>query len=121
MFGFPKDFDAGRLVGRRLESVTFSENTVHLHFSDACTITADQGVTVRIVRSDSASEPRDEIVPIRESILMSSMGSTIVRTEILGGANLALHLSDGSRITIFEYSDIYECYHIQIGDREWHI
>lgn len=121
MYGFPSDFDSAVLVGRTIQLVAFSENTVHLHLSWNCLITADAGSAVVIVVPEAPHLQRVEVVPILESILMRMVGRVVTGVEVVNGCDLCLSLESGYAITIRETSRDYECYHLRIGDEEWHI
>jgi hypothetical protein len=47
MYGLPKDFDGGFLVGRTLEMVCFSENQMALHFGAEISITIESAFSYR--------------------------------------------------------------------------
>jgi len=121
MYGFPGDLDPMVFVVRMLESITFSENTVHLHLSGACTITVDQGVPVRLGERGARTKSREESAPMRESRLMVAIGSTVESAGVEDQSTLVIRFSGGSSIAIVENSERFECYHVQIGDREWHV
>lgn len=109
-------FDASRLVGRVLQLVSFSENTVHLSFSDDTSITIEGSYTHSMrggLEQDEAARP-----PLQQSRLMQLVGQPIEHARPSGGGALRLDFANGQTLTCQDDSSQYEAYRIKIGSEE---
>lgn len=66
MYGLPTDFDSNFLIGRKLELISFSENTLSIVF--------DAEVSITVLASIKYNEDVFDI-PIKRSSLMSLLGN----------------------------------------------
>ena len=117
MYGLPRNFDPTLFVGRTIELVSFTSNTVHLAFSgDRCSLTIESsfehnpGVTGR--------ERVHSEVPVVESGLMRLVGRSVAIAEVEGEGTLFLRFDDGQTLRLFDDSEEYESYRIDCNGLE---
>lgn len=116
MYGLDPGFDASRLVGCTLELVSFSENTVHLSFSDEFSITI-VGCYQHLTHGDSRDTERT-CLPIRESRLMELLGESIETAHASPEGTLSLRFTNGQSLACFDDTPRYEAYRLKIGEEE---
>jgi hypothetical protein len=118
MYGLPDNFDPNVFVGRTLERLSFTTNTLRLSFDGDISI---------IVESEVRHEGRDgrgaewvdsNAVPVTESRMMHLLGIVIARAEVAGRGTLVLEFTNGHTLRCVEDSDEYECYQLRIGATE---
>ena len=120
MYGLPPGFDASRFVGRTVEQVSFSENTVHLAFDE------DVGITISSSFSHSTGRgvfrsARVMSVPVSDSRLMQLAGASVESAESTDEGTLTLRFTNGHVFECYDDSPMYESYHLTFGDEEIHI
>lgn len=114
MYGLPKDFDGSVFVGREVEQVAFSINTVHLSFDEKV------GLTIESSFVHTSVSPTDKLtktsVPVAESSLMRLIGKKVETVDPMPDGTLKLYFEDGQVFICFDDSVQYESYHIWNGD-----
>jgi len=116
MYGLPVDFDASRLVGCTLEQVSFSENTVHLSFSNDASITIES-CFAHSAHDDLGDAERSR-VPVRESRLMQLLGESIDSAHASAEGTLSLRFTNGQVFACFDDTSQYEAYRLKLGEEE---
>jgi hypothetical protein len=115
MHGLPVGFDAGFLVGCRLEQICFSENQISLHFSAGVGITIEGGYSYQ--RSTLPASAPTAFVPASQSNLMELLGHAISGVEGTSNGTLTLLFDNGHELRCFD-NPHYESYRIRDGARE---
>jgi uncharacterized protein DUF6188 len=116
MYGLPENFDASVFVGRRLEQVSFTANTLRLLFDEEVAITLEASFIHR-----QQGREKKEAVPPQSSELMKLLGRTVRRAEGRRDGTLTLEFDEGEAIVCLDDSPQYESFHIQIRDKELHV
>ena len=116
MYGLPPDFDPTIIVGRRLQQVSFTANTVHLSFDEDLSITLESTFEHRF-GSDSVQLEMGSI-PVAESRLMQLIDKSIKSAQIEDSGTLLLDFGDRHTLRCVDDSLQYESYRIKYGDRE---
>jgi hypothetical protein len=110
MYGLPREFDGGFLVGRVLEMVCFAQYQVCLHFDQRITITIASAFSYR---TDSVVE-----VPLQESNLMELLGTSVSAAVGDENGTLSMQFSNSQTLRIYDTSKQYESYTIACADKE---
>ena len=110
MYGLPKDFDGGFLVGRTLELVCFARYQMYLHFDEKVIITVESAF------SYNASGVVD--VPVGESNLMELVGAVVLAATGDDGGTLSLLFDNGQTVKVYDTSRQYESYTIAHGGKK---
>lgn len=118
MHGLPKGFDGMVFVGRCVEQVCFSQNTLHLDFGDDLSITSESLVVHERVADGGPVWSERVSVPVETCGLMRLIGPSITHSRVVDDANLILEFEDGQILHIMDDSKTYESYRIRVGDRE---
>jgi hypothetical protein len=116
MYGLPKGFDAGFLVGRTLETVLFSENTVSFTFGDRVSVTVTSALQHQL--SSESDQPNVQSVPLSESKLMQLPGHCVTQAKGEEEGTLVLVFDNGHVLKVFDNDPHYECYSINDGEHE---
>ncbi len=109
MYGFPRDFEASCFIGKKLEQISFSENTIHLCFDPDLSITLMSSYEHYIAADQS---PIVGVVPVDESTLMRLIGRRVVSAVAAAGGVLVLHFEDTQILKCLDDSPQYESYRI---------
>jgi hypothetical protein len=117
MHQLPADFDPSIFLGKTLELVSFSANTVHFAFADGPAITA-MG-SFQHTRPDETTptafeigrEPKDTAVP-------SLAGRAVASAAVEHGHTLRLVFDDASTLWISGGTEEYEDYTLSLSERE---
>ena len=119
MYKLPKDFDAAFFVGKTLETVLFSENTVSFGFGDRVSVTALSSLQHQFPTETDQSNV--QTVPLSESKLMQLPGHTV--THAIGDEHgtLTIVFDNGHVLRFFDDDPHYECYSINDGKREIYV
>ena len=115
MHGIPVGLDLSPFVGTKLDSVCFSENTVHFQFGPTCSITVDASYEYRL-GSDLASVP--EVVPPTTTSVMIMVGAVVLNVEQQGKGTLVLNLDNGRQLKVIEEVVPYESYRFVLRGEE---
>lgn len=117
MYGLPSDFDSGFFVGRSIESITFSVNTVHVAFDESVSISLQSAFEYRV---DSSPTIRQQ-VPVTESKLMQLVGCVVSRSESQSDGTLTLFFDGQRLLRCLDDTPQYESYRIGNGDKEIYV
>jgi Family of unknown function (DUF6188) len=110
-----ESLDPNHLLGRTLEQIGYSINTIHLWFDEMATIVVLGSVDHWA--SQEAAVNHEEL-PLRESRLVGLLGQSIVRADKIDEASIEIVFSDGQRLILNPTSE-YESYHITLGAQTW--
>ena len=116
MHGLPPDFDPSVFVGRELEQVCFTVNTVSLAFDDDIMITLEGAF---VVRAASGGEVKQS-PPIESSGITALLGQRVSVASASEGT-LLLQFEGGGSVACLDESPEYESYHIVLRQREIHV
>ena len=116
MYGLPPGFDTSRLLGCALEQVSFSENTVHLSFTNDVSITIESCFAHS--RHGGLGDVERTRVPVRESQLMQLLGESVESAHASADGTLRLRFTNGHVLACFDDSPQYEAYRIKLGEEE---
>ena len=117
MYGFPEGFDASFFVGRALEVVSFTANSVGLTFDGRVSITVESSFEYVFGRPDAPRAERQR-VPVVSSCVMQLVGHSVEAAEATLDGTLTLRLDGGNVFRCFDDQAGYESYRIAYGDRE---
>ena len=110
MYGLPKDFNGDFFVGRTLEAVMFTENTVHLAFDNDVSVTIESSLQHVTSQAGELSDP--QAVPLRHSRLMELTGHRVLNAADAGSGTLRLQFDNDHVVNIFDDTESYESYSI---------
>ena len=116
VYGLPQGFDSSRLIGCVLEQVSFSENTVHLSFTNDVSITIES-CFVHSTQDDFSDVERSR-VPVRDSHLMQLLGESVDSAHASADGTLSLRFTNGHVLACFDDTPGYEAYRIKLGEEE---
>src|SRR5258706_284282 len=110
MHGLPKDFDPSIFVGRELQEICISENTLSLSFyPHGLLVVIDSALSHRGSASSIAVVTK---IPGFRSELMKVLGHSIVRAAGDAKGTLTLEFDDGQVLECLDTSSQFESYHI---------
>ena len=115
MYGLPSSFDPSVFVGRELELVCFSVNTI--------TLTFDQKIRVTILRSfiyhpSPNAEAIKQTLPVASSTLMCLTGKIVRSAKADRDGTLTIQFESRESLTLVDELRGYDSYTLQIGDEE---
>lgn len=115
MYGLPTEFDASVFVGKQLQLICFSENTISFSF--------DENVMLTILGSYVFQEGTNALiqkhrVPVMSSNLMCLVGKIISHAEGRADGSLKLEFDTAHVLTLIDDSKEFEAYTIRIGNKE---
>jgi hypothetical protein len=114
MYGLPVTFDTSVFVGRELDEVCFTTNTITFSFKGVL-ITVMGSFIHRDKQRTTANKQR---VPVSSSSLMSLAGKAVRLAEAREDGTLTLYFTNGNALILLDDSQEYESYTIRIGDEE---
>ena len=117
MHEWPKDLDLKTVfLDRELETITFAQYSIYFRFGENLLLSIMSHYVY------SSSQITEEIsFPIRSTYLISSIGSKIIKAELIEGKDLHLWFQDGAKIEINGSTMGYECYSINFNGREFYV
>ena len=115
MYGLPPDFDASVFIGRELEQVSFSANTVHLTFDDDIAITLETSFLFQVDKTKTAVKQKP---PVQSSSIMSLVGRRVCSARSTSEGTLTLQFTGDGTFTCVDDSEEYESYHIWLCGKE---
>lgn len=116
MYGLPEDFDGSFFVGRVLEYVTFSANSVALVFDSAVCLTIESSFEYQ--PSGKNVQVERQCVPADSSTVMQLIGRSVEAVEFERAGTLTLHFVGGQVFRCFDDQAHYESYRIAHGNDE---
>ncbi len=115
MYGLPADFDATIFIGRELEQVSFTVNTVRLAFADDVAITMESSFAFQ---APGTEELVRQAPPVQASALMVLVGRKVCAARAENNGTLRLEFTAGGTLLCLDDSPQYESYHIWVGGKE---
>jgi Family of unknown function (DUF6188) len=119
MYGLPKDFTGDFFIGRTLEAVTFTVNTVHLRFDNEVSVTVLSSLQHVTSSEDELRDP--QLVPLSNSRVMELLGQRVRDAVAVDFGTLRLIFENDQTLSIFDDSTYYESYSIQCGAKETYV
>ncbi len=116
MYKLPKGFDGAFFIGKTLELVSFSVNSVFFSFGENVSITVESSLLYREGAQDDLAEV--QTVPIKESRLMQLVDHAVTRVHADEEGTLSLMFDNGHVLQLFDDSSNFESYSINDGSRE---
>ena len=117
MHEWPSDVNVKTVfVDKELEMICFAQYSIYLHFPDKLLLS----VMSDFVYS-SAEMIEETTFPIRQTHIISSIGSKIVKVELVEKKDLHLWFQDGAKLEINGSNIWYECYSVKIKDKEFYV
>jgi hypothetical protein len=116
--GVPKDFDPTGFVGRRLELISFTANTVHFVLEGDYSLTAESSLEHDLGQCAGGIGPIRYEVPVSESGLMQWIGKLVIAGMVERSGTLLLRFEDGQALRLFDDSESYESYKINCAGSE---
>ena len=114
---WPEDVDVFKtFVGKTLDAITFAEYSLYLDFQDKFMVSIFSGFKYCLGKIVEEGK-----FPIRQTHLVSSIGSKIVKVELVNNKDLSLWFQDGAKLEIDCSRIGYECYSIKFADREFYV
>lgn len=117
MYGLPADLDLSLFVGRVLESILFSENSVQFDLGPDIMITLESSYSLVIKVPRSHSE--QSVVPPFMTALPSLVGKCIKSAKAMTNGGLRLEFETGATLDLCDDSDKYESFRIRVASREF--
>jgi hypothetical protein len=114
MYGLPEDFDTSFLIGRRLDLVCFSANTVNFHFDGGLHFTIESAYAHQSPESGAADQLYE--VPVLSSNIMQLLESLIIDGSATADGTLILTFDNGHKLKFLDTSKQYESYKIDHDD-----
>jgi len=116
MYGLPEDFDGSFFVGRLLEVVSYTTNSVFLGFDNGVSITIESSFEYRSAINEAHVERHR--VPVRSSSVMQLVGHSVEAVEAEREGTLTLRFKGGHVFRCFDDQPNYESYRIAHGNDE---
>ena len=116
MYGLPETFDASVFVGRTLQQVAFSANSVSLWFGEDLSVTIESSFSH--AASSGSKQAEKQTVPVAKSSLMQLAGKAVRSAESDRHGTLTLRFEGGHVLSVFDDLPQYESYRIQQGEDE---
>ncbi len=116
MYKLPKGFDGGFFIGRRLEFITFSENSVAFAFDKDVSVTVES--SLQHLYEASADSGVVQNVPLSESRLMQLLGKTVAAVKGDEKGTLTILFDNGQTLKVFDDQPQYESYSMNNGKHE---
>ena len=123
MYGLPKDFDCGRLVGKFLVQVCFGLYQVQLHFHPDQPFSNEPDLKIFITgktlyRDSATSEVKVVDFPAAPAVyseLLKLLHHTTVHVFGDNEGTLTLEFDDGQILQCLDDNPAYEAYEIRLG------
>jgi hypothetical protein len=117
MYGLPTNFDASFFIGRTVQSVSYSVNTITVIFDKQIVLTIESSYEYESLQSPDT--PKEVgTVPVFESRLMEIAGLTVVGANGEHNGTLSIEFSGNRFLRCFDDSKQFESYRIMVGPRE---
>jgi hypothetical protein len=116
MHGLPNGFDAGFLVGKTLEEISFTANTVYFGFGDGVSVTVLSSLQHLLPSEREGSNV--QTVPLSESKLMQIVNHCVVGARGESVGTLVISFDNGHSLFVFDDDPHYETYWIRQNGKE---
>ena len=116
MKGLPKTFDTSLFVGRTVDAVSFTVNTVSINFDGGLILTIEgpfEHTAAFGAIGNQLNEP-----PISESRLMQLAGHQVTEATVVDDGGICLSFEGRQYLRCIRGSEPYECFHISQGGLE---
>jgi|APFre7841882630_1041343.scaffolds.fasta_scaffold58662_2 hypothetical protein len=115
MYGLPTQFDVAVFVGKTLDLICYSANTISFSFTEDVIITIMGSF---IYRQELHEISNKQSVRLLSSNLMGLIDKSVSRADGWQDGTLNLYFDNGHILTLLDDSQQYESYIIQIGNKE---
>ena len=115
MYGLPPDFDANVFVGRELERICFTANSVIFHFDRNILIDTSYDFAHYSGMEGKAEDIQQ--IPVSESSVMQIIGHKVEHAEAERDGTLLLRFDNDKHLVFYDAGQQYEAYYIKIGDK----
>jgi len=116
MYGLPEDFDGSFFIGRVLEAVSYTSNSLVLGFDNGVSITIESTFEYRAAVNEAHVERQR--VPVASSAVMQLLGHSVEAVEAVSEGTLTLRFNGGHVFMCFDDQPDYESYRIAKGSDE---
>jgi hypothetical protein len=114
MYRLPTDFDPAFLIGRTLDQICFTANTITFQFDGEVAITLEGGYAHG--GADLRLDAPIAFVPEPQPNLMELIEHAVLRAEGSSDGTLTLFFDHGQQLRCFDHAH-YEAYQIRHGER----
>ncbi len=114
MYGLPTGFNATKFVGRTLDEVAFTVNSICFSFDEEVAITVESSLE----HCDPDGRVYRATPPVSDSCLMRLVGAVVRSADASTDGTLILQFGDGQTLTCYDDLVAYECYHIWFGNEQ---
>lgn len=121
MYGLPKEIDPSFFVGKILNVVSFTSNTINLIFDDkvAITLYSSYQQQSKFDVEHHLLGSAQSVFKIQSSSLMQFCGHAVISAVANEDGTLALTFDDGNVMNCIEDPGPYECYEFTDGQNTW--
>ncbi len=116
MYGLPPEFDGAFFVGRTIEVISFTINSVFFAFDENVSLTVESSFEHRLPTDEERGALQR--APVDSSSLMQLIGRPVVATDLDNDGTLILRFTDRHELRCFDDLPNYECYRITFGKDE---
>jgi len=117
MYEWPKELDVMTVfVGKELEGIFFSVNTVSLHFDSKFSVTIMSNYVYLL-----GAITEEISFPIYNTHLISSIGSKVTKAELYEKKDIHLWFENGAKLKIHGSTRGYEDYSFYLNGKEYYI
>jgi hypothetical protein len=116
MYGLPQDFDGLFFVGRELEIVSYTADSIFSGFGNDISVTTESSYECRLVGDEEYVETQQP--PVAFSRLMQLVGCKVASVGAEQQGTLTLHFDEGHAFRCFDDQPSYESYRIAHGKEE---
>ncbi len=117
MYPWPKNLPPSIFDGLGIESISFTVNTVSIHFQENISIIIESGAS--LISDDGVDVLT---VPSLKTGIVSLVGNIVLRGTIdSDGSSLVLQFNSGHTLKILGGNEHYECFHVIVGSAEYTI
>jgi len=118
MLGLSPECNIQEFVGNTLTTISFSQYSISFYFDEGPFVRVDGSYSYRVTKSESVITQE---VTSRKTTVLSLLGSSVCAATRVGRGTLKLELDEGRTLSFIEDEAPYECYHVTIGDKEYHV
>ncbi len=115
MYGLPANFDAEVFVGKKLDLICYSTNTINISFEGDVSITLMGSF---IYRHSPYETVIKQCPPMSSSDMMRLVGKVVCYAEGRKDGTLTLRFDNGHILELLDDVKEYEAYIIRIGKRD---
>ena len=117
MYEWPKDLDVNSVfIGRELETITFAQYSIYLRLGEELLLSI---MSDCVYTTDKITE--EITFPVRQTNIIFSIGSKIVKVELIDKKDICLWFEDGAKLEVNGSTKQYECYSVNFKGREFYV